>query len=256
MKISFSRFLLGFFVMLFCQGLLAQETTVMIRAKAKDAKFIGSSIGGAKVIVRNSLTNEILDQGTTQGSTGNTDKIMKQDWKRGAELSEDDTAGFQAHLDIDEPQFVTIEVYSPLNKKQATVLSSTQLWVIPGKNITGDGIVVEIPGFVVDILSPQTHEAISSENAIEIKANIVMMCGCPVTKGGIWDSEGYEIKAMIKGENEKLSEFSLEQTDKPSTFSAETKLKPGLYEVVVYAFDPKTGNTGVDKTNIIVRGKN
>lgn len=233
----------------------AQETSLMIRAKAKDAKFIGSSIGGAKIIVRNSLNGEILAEGITKGSTGNTDKIMKEDWKRREKLSEESTAGFLAKLDINEPTFVTVEAYGPYNKRQATVKSSTQLWVLPGKDVLGDGIVLEIPGFVVDILSPQTHEALSSEENITLKANIVMMCGCPVTEGGIWDASRYQLKAKITGEDGKSSEVALTQTEKTSTFSAETKLTSGLYEVMVYAFDPETGNAGIDKANIIVRGK-
>lgn len=255
MKTFLPKLTLGLLILFQFNLVSAQETSVMIRAKAKDAKFIGSSIGGAKIIVRNSLTGEILAQGTTAGSTGNTDKIMKKDWKRGQDLSEENTAGFLAKLDIEEPTFVTVEAYAPFNKKQATVKSSTQLWVLPGKEVLGDGIVLEIPGFVVDILSPQTHEALSSEENIMIKANIVMMCGCPVTEGGIWDASQYEIKAKITGEDGKSSEIDLEQTEKSSTFSAETNLAPGLYEIMVYAFDPKTGNTGVDKTNIIVRQK-
>ena len=55
----------------------ATETKVMIRAKARDAKFIGTSLGGAHVIVRNKLNRQILAEGNTTGSTGNTDLIMK-----------------------------------------------------------------------------------------------------------------------------------------------------------------------------------
>ncbi len=236
----------------FFQNIKAQETHLMIRAKAKDAKFIGSSIGGARILVKNSLTGEILAEGTTRGSTGNTDKIMKQDWKRGKNLSEENTAGFEAVLNIENPLFVTIEAYAPFNKKQARVMSSTQMWVIPGKDISGDGVVLEIPGFTVDIISPQTHERISEDTEVEIMANIVMMCGCPVTENGIWDSTQYEIKALLTSEDGKTSEVKLNATDKASTFSAKTKLSKGLYEVLVYAFDPVSGNIGVDKTNIIV----
>lgn len=249
------KFLFGSMILLFSMAsanLSAQETTLMIRAKAKDAKFIGSSIGGAKIIVRDALTGEILDQGVTSGSTGNTDKIMKEPLERGNQLSEENTAGFEAKLDIDKPTFINVEALAPLNKKQARVQTSTQLWVIPGKDITGDGIVLEIPGFVVDILSPQTHERISAENEIQIKANVVMMCGCPVTKDGLWDSNQYEIKVMISSEGKKLKEVPLEATEKASTFSAKTSLEKGLYEVTVYAYDPVTGNTGLDRTNIII----
>ncbi|MGA8855054.1 MAG: hypothetical protein WB492_12840, partial [Christiangramia sp.] len=155
-NINFYRLFFTLLLMVFSANLRAQETSIMIRAKAKDAKFIGTSIGGAKILVKDALTGEILDEGVTSGSTGNTDKIMKQDWKRSEMLSDDETAGFKASLNIDSPKFISVEAYAPINKKQAQVMSSTQLWVIPGKDIAGDGVILEIPGFVVDIVSPQT----------------------------------------------------------------------------------------------------
>lgn len=240
-------------VLLFCFGsLTAQETTVMVRALAKDAKFIGSSIGGAKIIVRNAETGEILDQGFTSGSTGDTKLILKTPQERYDSLTDEETAGFKVELDITEPTFIEIEAHAPFNKKQARVVSSTQLWVIPGKNITGDGVVLEVPGFVVDILSPQTHERIKSSEVVSLKANIVMMCGCPVTEGGTWDANQYEVKAILETEGKESREIALKPTEKPSTFAAEANLDKGYYTITVYAFDPVTGNTGVDKTNIII----
>ncbi|KRG28930.1 hypothetical protein [Salegentibacter mishustinae] len=240
-------------VLLFCFGsLAAQETTVMVRALAKDAKFIGSSIGGAKIIVRNAETGAILDQGFTSGSTGDTKLILKTPQERYGSLTDEETAGFKAELDITEPIFIEIEAHAPFNKKQTRVVSSTQLWVIPGKNITGDGVVLEVPGFVVDILSPQTHERIKSSEVVSLKANIVMMCGCPVTEGGTWDANQYEVKAILAAEGKESREIALKPTDKASTFEAETSLDKGYYTITVYAFDPVTGNTGVDKTNIII----
>lgn len=240
-------------VLLFCFGsLAAQETTVMVRALAKDAKFIGSSIGGAKIIVRNAETGEILDQGFTSGSTGDTKLILKTPQERYDKLTDEETAGFKAELKIKEPTFIEVEAHAPFNKKQARVVSSTQLWVISGKNITGDGVVLEVPGFVVDILSPQTHERIKASEVVSLKANIVMMCGCPVTEGGTWDANQYEVKAILDTEGKESREIALKPTEKASTFEAETNIDKGYYTITVYAFDPVTGNTGVDKTNIII----
>ncbi|WP_300434624.1 hypothetical protein [Christiangramia sp.] len=251
-KINFYRLFSILILSVFTMNIAAQETNIMIRAQAKDAKFIGSSIGGAKILVKDELKGEILAEGITTGSTGNTDKIMKQDWKRSERLSDEETAGFNAVLDIDTPTFVTIEAYAPKNKKQAEVMSSTQLWVVPGKDIVGDGVVLEIPGFVVDILSPQTHERIASTESIVLKANVVMMCGCPVTENGIWDANQYEVKAMFTDAEGNTEEVEMSISDKPSTFQADVNLKKGLYEVMIYAYDSVTGNTGLDKTNIIV----
>ncbi|MGA8855280.1 MAG: hypothetical protein WB492_13985, partial [Christiangramia sp.] len=161
-------------------------------------------------------------------------------------------AGFKASLNIDSPKFISVEAYAPINKKQAQVMSSTQLWVIPGKDIAGDGLILEIPGFVVDIVSPQTHERLASSENIELKANIVMMCGCPVSEDGIWDANQYEVKAILTNSEGVSKEVELKQKEKASNFFADATLEKGLYEVLIYAYDPVTGNTGVDKTNIIV----
>jgi len=133
------------------------------------------------------------------------------------------------------------------------VKSTTQLWVIPGKDITGDGLVIELPGFTIDILSPQTHQSIGANKEIKIKANIVMMCGCPITKGGIWDADQYEVKAVISKDGKQEKTLDLTVLEQASTFSGKVNLATGNYEILVYAFDPVSGNTGLDKTNIIVK---
>ncbi|WP_265162780.1 hypothetical protein [Salinimicrobium tongyeongense] len=243
---------LGLVFLMIMPVLQAQETDVVVRVRSKDAKFIGSSIGGAKILIKNAETGELLASGMTTGSTGDTQLIMQEPHSRNQRLTDKQTAGFLATLDLEEPVFVSVEAIAPYNKKQARVVSSTQLWLLPGKDISGEGLVLEVPGFVVDILSPQTHERTGSESTIDIKANVVMMCGCPVTPGGIWDANQYEVTAVLKRDGKQVQELQLEAGEKPSTFSAETTLEPGLYELLVYAYDPVHGNTGLDRTNFIV----
>lgn len=228
----------------------AQETSVMIRVKAKDAKFIGNSMGGAKIIVRDERTGVILAEGITKGGTGNTDVIMNNPITRGSQLTDDATAGFLAKLNIEKPVFISVEAFAPGENR---VKSSTQLWVIPGKDITGDGLVLEMSGFIVDVLSPQTHEKVAGNKDIEIKANIVLMCGCPITDGGIWDANQYEVKALISRDGKLERTLNLKVLEKESTFYGKVNLEPGNYEITVYAFDPVSGNTGLDVANIIVK---
>lgn len=246
--------LFSLFTIFISTSVLAQETNVIVRAKARDAKFIGSSIGGALVIIKEHLTGKILAEGLTEGTTGNTETIIQSPIIRGQKLADDNTAAFKASLDIDRPTFVTIEVYGPVASRQARVLSSTQLWLIPGKDIIGDGIIIEIRGFIVDILSPQTHETIGTKSKeVTVMANIVLMCGCPITEGGLWDSDKYEIAANIYKNGEKFKTVPLQAQEKASTFSTEIILEEGNYQVEVYAIDPETGNTGLDKVNFKVR---
>jgi predicted alpha/beta hydrolase len=72
------RFLLVFCAFLFLTEISAQINTMLtVRTRAKDAKFIGSSMGGSYITVRNAQSDELLAEGYTEGSTGNTSRIMK-----------------------------------------------------------------------------------------------------------------------------------------------------------------------------------
>ena len=251
------KHILSLSLLLICMNAFATETKLMVRAKAKDAKFVGSSIGGAHVIVRNALNGQIMAEGNTTGSTGNTDLIMKSAHERYTQLSDNSTAGFLAVVDIDEPTFVSVEVLSPINKKNARVQASTQLWLIPGKDILGDGVVLEIPGYVVEILKPNTHQYIALESipksGLPIEANIVMMCGCPIEKEGVWDSGLMEVRAIVKKDGEPYAEVQLDNPAQ-NTFQGNLGITTtGYYQITVYAYGAQTGNTGVDMVNYVVR---
>ncbi len=251
---KFLSFAFAFFLILtaFTTTMAQQSTKVVVRVLAKDAKFIGSSMGGALVTIKNAETGELLAKGPTRGSTGDTEKLVTEPAERYEQVSTEGSSKFVAALELDKPTFVTISATGPYAKRQAHVMSSTQLWLIPGKNITGDGIILEIPGFVVDILQPQTHETVEGEE-ISIKANIVMMCGCPTSPDGTWDSSEYEIKALIIQEGERIDEVPLSFTGKTSTFEGSySAAEAGSYKIVVYAFHPETGNTGLDKTAVTI----
>ena len=73
-----------------------------------------------------------------------------------------------------------------------------------------------------------------------------------MTPGGLWDSSKYEIKAMIKQNGMITGTIPLLFAG-PSTFKGGLKVdRTGNYEIIVYAFDPLTGNTGVDKMTVVV----
>ncbi len=246
-----SLFFCGLFL-LFATNLFAQtSTTVVVRAIAKDAKFIGSSMGGAHVTITEVKTGKILAEGKTEGSTGDTQKLVQQDHQRYKQLSTPGAAKFEANIPLKKPVFVEVAATAPMAQKQSRVTSSTQLWLIPGKDITGDGLVLEVPGFAIDILQPQAHEVNGNEK-ISITANAVMMCGCPTSPDGLWDSSEMEFVAIVTSGDTEVARKEMTFTGKTSTY--ETSFRPeqaGAYEITVYGFDPRTGNTGVDRTTVI-----
>lgn len=58
---------------------------------------------------------------------------------------------------------------------------------------------------------------------------------------------------MIKYDGKIVQSVPLAITEKTSTYNGELKVsKLGSYEVIVYAYDAATGNTGVDKTTFVI----
>jgi hypothetical protein len=235
----------------------AEPTEITVRVLAKDSKFIGTSMGGMRVVLRDAQTGETLATGVTQGGTGDTALIMHENRGSRAVLSDDQAAKFTTTLDLDEPRLVEAEAYGPLGQPQsATRVLATQ-WVVPSKNVTGgDAWVLELPGLVVDVLNPPAHIRIApNTDSVDVRANVVMMCGCPIEPGGMWDADKLEVKAIVRRNGERISEIPLAFAGETSQFAAKVPAKePGLYEVIVYAHDPRNGNTGLDRTTFIVTG--
>ncbi|QKP78730.1 hypothetical protein HT051_05565 [Methyloligella sp. GL2] len=232
----------------------AEPTEITVRVLGKDSKFIGSSLGGMRVVLRDAQTGEVLASGFTSGGTGNTELLMHQDRGRRAVLSDDSAAKFSATLDLDMPTLIEAEAFGPAGQPQSAARASATQWVIPGHPLTGgDGWVLEVPGFIVDVLAPPAHVKLSPEvESVEVKANVMMMCGCPITPGGLWDADAYEVKAIVKHDGKVVDTVALDYAGEASQFATTLPIKaPGTYELTVYAFDPANGNTGLDRTTFI-----
>lgn len=236
----------------------ALETRVDVRVRTKDAKFLGTSMGGALVSIRNTDTGELLSTGVTAGTTGNTATIMVNPHVRGGVLSDAQSARFRAVLDIDVPTRIEVRAAGPLSQRQGMGEASVTQWLIPGRHVTGgDGLVLELPGFAVDVLDPPANHTVTLADGlatVTVRASVMMMCGCPVSPGGLWNADGYEIRAMVRRDGSAAEEVPLHFAGESSLVMGElTVRQPGVYEVTVYAFDPANGNTGLDRTTFIAQ---
>ena len=82
----------------------AQATHVRVRVVAQDAKIIGASVGGARVIVRHAGTGEIVAEEVQQGGTGDTRSIVVEPVVRGETIYDTPDAGaVTVSLDVAEP---------------------------------------------------------------------------------------------------------------------------------------------------------
>ena len=151
-------------------------TKIIIRVVSKDAKVIGSGVGGAWVRIKNLETGEILAQGKQEGRTGDTDRIMVQPhWRGETFYGTSDAAFFQAEIPLDRPTPAEIHAEAPLGYPHNIQKGSKTLTLIPGKHILGEGIIIELNGLIVNILSPLTKERLKKGEEVFVRAEVRML---------------------------------------------------------------------------------
>ena len=133
-------------------------------------------VGGALVTIRNADTGELLASGLTEGSTGNTGLLMTNNITRRTTLVDERSAKFQATVDINEPTLVEITARGPMARRQSATSASVTQWLFPGKDVTaGNAVLLEIPGFMVEVLSPPAHQTMGGPADVTVRANLTMM---------------------------------------------------------------------------------
>lgn len=231
------------------------QTKIDVRALSKGAKFIGTSMGGAAVTIKNARTGEILAEGKTSGSTGNTDRIMRTKHPRDRVLSTSEAARYTAEIELDEPTTLKITARGPLSHPgDANTVSTTQK-VIPGNHLTGgDGVLLEIPGFVVDIKTPRKNVVEAPNGELSVKAFVAMMCGCPISPDGLWDANDYQLNLVLIEDDEIVNKQPMNYTGEPSHFQSSIEVpENGAYKIRVQAYDPALGNTGFETMDLHVK---
>ena len=252
------------------------STKVCVRVIARDGKFLGDDVGGASVIIRDARTGQLLAQGTTSGSSGldGPGGVMCASLRHGEPIPTTDASSYTAELKLDRPRRIEITAHGPLGiPESANTVTATQ-WVYPGKDIVeGDGFLLEVPGLIVQIVSPATNFNKRTLSALPIQAHVAMMCGCPIDYKSSestmicpelpadqqpWLPNEFEVSAVICGANGETTTIPLqfaETADTPGQFAGVwDQPLPGTHEITVYAYQKATGNTGVDVTRILIPG--
>ncbi len=224
----------------------AEETHITIRAKAHDAKFIGTSMGGVAVTIRDSRSNQLLDQGLITGGTGNTDILLKNPISRNQQISQGGAAAFTSTLDINEPTQVEITVEGPLSAEASATKQTKTVWLIPGHHLDQDGIVFDFYGLVVLAQTPLPNQKVKVGETIQLKAFVTMMCGCPIEKDSLWPSAHYSVTAQLLLDSGKSWQIKLPYSGTGGEFSTSWKVtEPGAYRIIFSASEDHQNNHGV-----------
>jgi len=151
-------------------------TKVIVRVTSKDAKVIGSGVGGAFVRIKNLETGKILAQGKQLGGTGDTDRIMVRPRRRGDLLYGDsDAAFFQAVIPLEKPTPVEIYAEAPLGYPHAIQRGSKTLTLIPGKHILGDGVIIELNGLIVNVIELSPKDGLKRGEEVFVRVEVKML---------------------------------------------------------------------------------
>lgn len=228
----------------------AVPTRLLVRVLAHDAKIIGSGVGGAKITVRDAHTGEVLASGLQEGGTGNTDVIMRTPWTRGAPLFDmEGTGSWLTTLDLAEPTLVEVVAEGPMGFEETAQRGSKTLLMVPGRDVVGEGLVVELNGFTVVIESPEAEAG----RTMDVRAKVTMLCGCPTEPGGLWDSDRFEVLARLVRDGKVVAESTLTFAGETSYYSGHvTAPEPGAYELQVLALDPARANNGMARRRVSV----
>ena len=227
----------------FAQGV---PTTVTVRVVSHDAKIIGSGVGGAHVSIRDAATGELLASGLQEGGTGDTNLIIREPHVRGATVFDTEGAAhFTAELLLEEPTVVEIFARAPLGAPEYQQVRATRtMLLIPGRHADGEGIVLELNGFTVEIRGPQ---ALGEVWDGRIRARVTMLCGCPTEPDGLWDANHFDVWAELVDDSGVVASTALDFAGETSMYEGSLpvgSLAPGM-ELRVYAADDGRGNFGI-----------
>ncbi len=238
----------------------AEPTHVDVRVLGKDATFVGSGTGGVKVTLSDARNGTVLAEGVTNGTSGDARKILGAPSKRNGILHTDDSAFFRATLDIEEPTLVQLRVFGPLEREGSEMEVTSTHWLLPGKHLTaGNGWLVELPGFLIEPLSPTPGKAADGYAPTDgmIRVHVTPMCGCAIKPEGYWPPERYDVAVALTRDGKPAGTVDLKYAGQPSVFSGSARFeKAGFYEATITVFDPENGNAGVKKFGFSVNDEN
>ncbi|HLU04996.1 MAG TPA: hypothetical protein VKZ91_00440 [Woeseiaceae bacterium] len=234
---------------------IAEPTEITVRVVARGAMYVGDLVEGAQVTLTDAESGEVLAQGVTEGDAGEPDRIMNAPRKRGAPMAASQDARFSATIDIDEPRYLQVTAFGPLQRRETATRTTMTQWVVPGKHLTGgDGWVLELAGFMVQADLHSSFVSLDeASKGVTVEAEVTPMCGCPVKPGFYWDADSYEVAALVKRGEAEVGRYALHYAGSASDFAGSFSLElPGVYDITVYAYDPSFGNTGVDRIELTV----
>ena len=265
------------------------NTSITVRVQARGGKFLGDDIGGAVVTIRDPETGELFATGTTAGNSGSLSPTYAANaslstivtptptpgqpptvqWLLATDTSsrKTTTSALVANFFLDRPRLLKFAAFGPLGGLQSAHRVAVTEWIVPGQNLTQPpGLVLLIPGLLVQVMSPATHTeygpGASPPGAMDIEANVAMMCGCPISNvaNNPWLRSDFDVSAQIREVGgPDVQRVKLDLNGPPSLFTGTYIVPPNntaapiFYEAIITARQLSTGNVGTGTVTFFVQ---
>ena len=229
-----------------------KPTTVLVRVVAHGSMVLGKEVGGARVTITDVATGQILATGIQQGDAGDQNQIMRTPrLMEEAHYSSRPSAVFTATLDLATPTLVDIAAEGPLAYPTATQRVSTRAWLIPGHDLTSDGIVLTLYGYIVQIEHPKSvGGGLIAKDDVILRASVRTLSGALVRPHGDWDSRKVHIYGELLIGTKVMERLQMFYSGDKASFEAPffvplPKDAPDGITLRVVAADPSSGNFGL-----------
>ena len=236
----------------------AKPTTVLVRAVAHGSMVLGKEVGGARITITDVASGQILASGLQQGEMGDQNQIMRTPRMMEEPLySSRASASFTATLELIHPILVDIAAEGPLAYPASSQRVSKRVWLIPGHDLTNDGIVLALYGYIVKIEHPKPNDPLIAKNDVTLRASIRTLSGALVRPYGDWDSRKIHIYGELLIGNRILERLQMFYSEERTGFEAPffvplPKDAPDGITLRVVAIDPASGNAGVGEAKFPV----
>ncbi len=235
-----------------------QPTTVLVRVVAHGAMVLGREVGGARVTITDVATAKVLATGLQQGGSGDQNQIMRTPRMMEEPIySSRPSAAFTTTLELQKPTLVEISAEGPLAYPASLHRTSQTLLLIPGQDLTHDGIVLHLYGYLVQIERPKPRDALIARDDVKLRASVRTLSGSLVRPHGDWDSRKIRIYGEVLIGDRVIERLQMFYDEGSRTFEAPffvppSKDVPDGIELRVIATDLSTGNSGMDQARYSV----
>jgi hypothetical protein len=226
-------------------------TTILVRVVAHRSMVLGKDVGGARVTITDVASGRLLATGLQQGEAGDQNQIMRTPHVMEEPLySSRPSASFMATLELTHPILVEIAAEGPLAFPASTQRASTRVWLTPGHDLTHDGVVLALYGYIVEIQHPTPGESLFAKDDVMLSASIRTLSGALVRPHGDWDSRKVHIYGELLIGGRIMERLQMFYSGEKAIFEAPFFVPlpsdaPDGITLRVVAADAASGNAGI-----------